>query len=166
MNFRLATAGLLLYGVPAVAQRTPRAEQRCIIELIGLEREGTRIEVAPGYVNFFGGGNARFRCRNLPIRMRSDSVAIYQETVAQFIGKVRYQDSTVIMSSDFGTYFRDGEKWEARGNVVLQNLKDGTVLRGPSLDYYRQIPGFKDTAEMYAAERPTVTIPVKDSTRA
>ncbi|HEX9895618.1 MAG TPA: hypothetical protein VGA78_16930, partial [Gemmatimonadales bacterium] len=63
------------------------------------------------------------------------------------------------------TYFRDGEKWEARGNVVLRNLKDGTVLRGPSLDYYRQIPGFKDTAEMYAAERPTVTLPVKDSTR-
>jgi hypothetical protein len=131
-----------------------------------LLREGTRIEVAPGYVNFFGGGDARFRCRNMQIRMRSDSVAIYQGTVAQFIGQVRYQDSSVVMTSNFGTYFRDGERWEARGNVVLRNLKDGTVLRGPSLDYLRQIPGFRDSAELYASERPTVTVPVKDSTGA
>ena len=151
--------------VSSIAEsQQPRSEERCLIELERpLLREGTRIEVAPGYVNFFGGGDARFRCRNMQIRMRSDSVAIYQGSVAQFIGQVRYQDSSVIMTSDFGTYFRDGEKWEARGNVVLQNIKDGTVLRGPSLDYWRQIPGFRDSAEMFAAERPTVTIPVKDT---
>ena len=146
------------------ASQQPRSEQRCLIELERpLLREGTRVEVAPGFVNFFGGGDARFRCRNMQIRMRSDSVAIYQGDIAQFIGQVRYQDSTVIMTSDFGTYTRNGEKWEARGNVVLQNIKDGTVLRGPMLDYWRQIPGFRDSAEMYAAERPTVTLPVKDT---
>ena len=26
-----------------------------------------------------------------------------------------------IMTADFGTYFRDNEKWEARGNVELKN---------------------------------------------
>lgn len=163
--FRLAGAVLVVVTPPAIGQQ-PRASQRCVIELVGLEREGTRVEVSPGQVNFFGGGNARFRCRNQPIHMRSDSVAIYQGNVAQFIGKVRYQDTTVIMTSDFGTYFRDGEKWEARGHVVLQNLKDGTVLRGPHLDYYREIPGYRDSAEMYAAQRPTVTIPVRDTASA
>ena len=70
-------------------------------------------------MNFFGGGDARFRCRNQNVRMRSDSVASYQGTVVQFIGNVRYADSTIEMTADFGTYFRDSEKWEARGNVVL-----------------------------------------------
>jgi hypothetical protein len=157
-------AALIVPGLVA-AQTQPRPEQRCLVEQErALEREGSRVEVAPGYVNVFGGGDARFRCRNMQIRMRSDSVALYQGTIAQFIGNVRYQDSTVIMTADFGTYYKDGEKWEARGNVVLRNLKDGTVLRGPSLDYLRAIPKFRDSAELYAPDRPTITVPVKDST--
>ncbi len=151
-------------GATAPAGAQEPAASRCLLELERpLLREGTRIEVSPGVINFFGGGDARFRCRNQNIRMRSDSVASYQGSVVQFVGHVRYQDSTIEMTADFGTYFRDGEKWEARGNVVLTNLKDGSTLRGPSLDYWRAIRGFKDTAEMYADQRPTITMPVKDS---
>lgn len=157
-------AALLALGPGLAAQQQPTSEQRCLLELERpLLREGTRVEVSPGVVNFFGGGDARFRCRNQDIRMRSDSVASYQGTVIQFVGHVRYTDSTLEMTADFGTYFRDGEKWEARGNVVLTNLKDGSTLRGPSLDYYRAIRGFKDTSEMYADQRPTITMPVKDT---
>jgi len=161
----LRLALTLFLGVAtAVAQPASPAEQRCLLELERpLLREGTRIEVSPGVVNFFGGGDARFRCRNQNIRMRSDSIASYQGNVVQFVGNVRYEDSTVAMTADFGTYFRDAEKWEARGNVVLTNLKDGSTLRGPELDYYRTVRGFKDTAEMYADHRPTVTVPVRDS---
>jgi hypothetical protein len=95
--------------------------------------------------------------------MRSDSIASYQGTVVQFIGNVRYVDSTIEMTADFGTYFRDSEKWEGRGNVKLKNLNDGSTLTGPSLDYFRAVPGLKDTAEMFADQRPTITMPVKDS---
>ena len=153
----------LFIGAPLAAQQ-PAGEQRCLLELERpLLREGTRIEVAPGIVNFFGGGDARFRCRNQNVRMRSDSVASYQGTVVQFVGNVRYADSTIEMTADFGTYFRDAEKWEGRGNVVLTNLKDGSTLKGPSLDYFRSVKGLRDTAELYADQRPTVTMPVKDS---
>lgn len=161
---RLSSTAFVAFS-QAVAQQTPPTEQRCLLELERpLLREGTRIEVSPGVVNFFGGGDARFRCRSQNIRMRSDSIASYQGNVVQFVGHVRYQDSTIEMTADFGTYFRDGEKWEARGNVVLTNSKDGSTLRGPSLDYYRAIRGLKDTAEMYADQRPTITMPVRDST--
>jgi hypothetical protein len=47
--------------------------------------------------------------------------------------------------------------------VVLTNLQDGSTLKGPSLDYYRAVQGLKDTAEMYADQRPTITMPVKDT---
>jgi hypothetical protein len=151
-------------ATPAAAQQTPAGEQRCLLELERpLLREGTRVEVSPGVVNFFGGGDVRFRCRNQDVRMRSDSVASYQGSVVQFIGNVRYTDSTIDMTTDFGTYFRDTEKWEARGNVVLTNLKDGSTLRGSHLDYLRVVPGLKDTTEMFADRRPTITVPVKDS---
>ena len=83
--------------------------------------------------------------------------------MVQFVGNVRYADSTIEMTADFGTYFRDSEKWEARGNVVLRNLTNGSTLVGPSLDYYRAVRGLKDTAEMFADHRPTITMPVKDS---
>lgn len=161
----LRLTSTLFVGVATLgAQQTPPGEQRCLLELERpLLREGTRIEVTPGVVNFFGGGDARFRCRNQNVRMRSDSVASYQGTVVQFIGNVRYADSTIEMTADFGTYFRDSEKWEARGNVLLRNLKNGSTLKGPSLDYFRTVRGMKDTAEMYADQRPTITMPVKDS---
>jgi hypothetical protein len=120
------------HGLDRESQQ-PSEPQRCLLELERpLLREGTRIEVTPGVVNFFGGGDARFRCRNQNVRMRSDSVASYQGTVVQFVGNVRYADSTIEMTADFGTYFRENEKWEARGNVILTNLKDGSTLKGPS----------------------------------
>ena len=159
---RLASTLFVLASTAAAQQQ--QGEQRCLLELERpLLREGTRVEVTPGVVNFFGGGDARFRCRNQNVRMRSDSVASYQGSVVQFIGNVRYADSTIEMTADFGTYFRDAEKWEGRGNVVLTNLKDGSTLKGPSLDYFREVRGLRDTAEMYADQRPTITMPVKDT---
>jgi hypothetical protein len=131
-----------------------------------VDREGARIEVSPGVVNYFAGGNVRFRCANIPVRIASDSVASYQATVVQFVGRVRYRDTTVDMTADFGTYFKDAEKWEARGNVVLRNLRDNSSLRGPSLDYFRIARGLRDTSEMYADQRPTITLPVRDTTGA
>ena len=49
--------------------------------------------------------------------MQSDSVAAYGGNVVQFIGHVKYRDSTLTMDADRGTYYKSGERWEARGNV-------------------------------------------------
>jgi hypothetical protein len=148
--------------VGAAAQRAPQP-QRCLLVLLGAERQGVSIEVAPGVTNYFVGGNVRFRCQGLEVFMRADSVASYQGSVVQFIGNVRYRDTVVEMTANFGTYLRGSEKWEARERVVYRNLRDGTTLRGPMLDYFRAGPGLRDEAEMFADRRPTVTIPVRDS---
>lgn len=150
-------------GPPGEAPRRPvPPARRCQFVIQNVDREGNRIEIAPGVVNYFAGGNVRFRCANLPVRIASDSVASYQGTVVQFIGGVRYRDSTSEMTADFGTYFRDAGKWEARGNVVLTNLRDQSTLQGPMLDYFPVVQGLRDSAEMYADQRPTVTLPVSD----
>lgn len=153
-------------SVEPITPAAPAAQQRCQFVIDNVDREGARIEVAPGVVNYFAGGNVRFRCANLPVRIASDSVAAYQGTVIQFVGQVRYRDSTAEMTADFGTYFRDAEKWEARGNVRLNNIRNGSSLRGPMLDYFRPARGLRDTTEMYADQRPTLTLPVRDSTGA
>jgi hypothetical protein len=148
---------------PAVQERAA-ASQRCQFVIDNVDRQGVRIEVSPGVVNYFAGGNVRLRCANIAVRIASDSVASYQGNVVQFVGRVRYRDTTVEMTADFGTYFRDAEKWEARGHVVLRNLREGTVLRGPMLDYFRAASPLRDTSEMYADQRPTITLPMRDST--
>lgn len=152
----IVLAGCLAAG-PAAAQ------ERCLLELLNVDRQGVQTQQDAVNRNYFAGGNVRMRCVGQDVYMWSDSLASYQGQVVQFIGRVRYRDSTVEMTADFGTYFRDADRWEARGNVVLTSRSNGSTLRGPSLDYLRQARGLRDEAEMYADLRPTVTVPVTDS---
>lgn len=157
---RYPLALLCLVTAPALAQGPG---SRCRLELLNVDREHTRVTIAEDVVNDFAGGHIRARCLGRAVRMWSDSVAIYGGRIAQFVGRVRYQDSVVEMTADYGTYFRDREVWEARGNVVLTNQGDGSMLRGPMLDYYLTQAGVRDTTEMYAEQRPTITVPATDS---
>jgi hypothetical protein len=97
--------------------------------------------------------------------MSSDSVAYYAPPIdlVQFIGNVKYEDTTITMTANNGTYFKSGERWEARGNVVTRNLETGSTLTGPSLDYYRSLKGVRDTIEMYAIGRPHINYIPQDS---
>ncbi|GEM_PF-403321 len=148
-------------GVPAQEK-----DRQCVFQLLNVDREGLRVEPLPGIENYYAGGNVRMQCRGQQVRMRADSIALFQGAIAQFIGQVVYEDSTAEMTADFGTYFRDGDRWEARGNVVFTNREDRSTLRGPELDYYRALPEVRPDAELFAARRPTVTITATDSTGA
>ena len=48
------------------------------------------------------------------------------------------------------------EKWEARGRVVTNNLRTGSKMTGPALDYYRVVKGVRDTLVMYSTGRPRI----------
>lgn len=157
----LLCAGLA--GLPVPPAEGQQRDGRCLLEILNVDRQGVGNQPSPGVQNWFAGGNVRMRCVGQDVRMWSDSVASYQGQVVQFIGRVRYRDSVVDMTADFGTYFRDADRWEARGNVVLTNLRDGVSLRGPMLDYLRQVARIRDTSELFADLRPTITLPVRDS---
>ncbi len=145
----LAGAGLLAAPV-AGAQ-----SQRCVFQIDNVDRQGAVMETPQG-TNYFAGGNVRLSCRGTKITMESDSVAAYGGNVVQFIGRVKYRDSSLTMDADRGTYFKARERWEARGKVVTRNLVTGSTLTGPSLDYARVVKGVRDTMEMFATGRPTI----------
>ena len=149
-------AALLLAPAPLLAQG-----QQCVFQIDNVDRQGAVVETPQG-TNYFAGGNVRLSCRGTKISMESDSVAAFGGNVVQFIGRVRYRDSTLTMDADRGTYFKNRERWEARGRVVTKNLVTGSTLTGPSLDYMRVVKGVRDTMEMFAVSRPTIQPVVSD----
>ena len=157
----LAGLAALALAAPLAAQGEPGSD-RCTLQIDNVDRQGIAVETPAG-TNYFAGGNVRLSCRGTRITMRSDSVASYAGNTVQFIGHVRYRDTTLTMDTDFGTYFRAAERWEARGNVKTLNLRTGSTLVGPSLDYYRAVKGVRDTTEMYAVSRPRIEYFARDS---
>lgn len=158
MRVRLALSGLCLLA-PAIlgAQET----RRCLFQVSFVGDSGRKVD-SPDGINYFAGGGVVITCRGTAIVMKSDSVAAYGGRIVQFIANVSFKDSSVTLTADNGTYFKDGERWEARGNVKTTNLKTGSSLTGPSLDYFRAVKGIRDTVEVFAPGRPTITYVTKD----
>jgi hypothetical protein len=151
------TAMLLL----AAPSRARAQSERCVFQVTNVDRQGAVVETPQG-TNYFAGGNVQLSCRGLQVTMQSDSLAAYGGTVVHFIGHVKYRDSTLTMDADRGTYFKNGEKWEARGSVATNNLRTGSKLTGPALDYYRVVKGVRDTLEMYSTGRPRIEYATTD----
>lgn len=160
----------LLFAIPcslfAFAVASAHAQnQPCRIDIEHVGRQAVRTQVTPQTENIFAGGDIRLRCRGQNVRMWTDSIAWYQGQVLQFIGNFRYEDQTAKITSEFATYIKTQEKWEARGNVVYLNILDNSHLVGPYVDYYRKVPGIHDLEEVYAEQRPRLELPVNDSGR-
>jgi hypothetical protein len=158
---RLLRAALTIAALAATRVGAAQ-DSRCTFQIDNVDRQGSVVETSRG-TNYFAGGNVRLSCRGTRISMQSDSVAAYGGSVVQFIGRVKYRDSTLTMDADRGTYYRTGERWEARGKVVTRNLTTGSTLTGPALDYYRVVKGVRDTMEMYATGRPRISYATGDS---
>ncbi len=151
----------------AKAKRRPDPQDRCLVELVKAERQGVKTTPTEGINNFYLGGNVHLQCRGRNIHMYADSVASYGGNVIQFISqgnRVRYRDSTTNLDSDAGTYFKDGERFEAQGNAVHQDIKNGSTIKGTQINYYRPLKGVRPDLEVIAYNRPTVTYAIKDST--
>lgn len=147
---------LAVLAALAWAAALPAQEGACELELISAGRELRSRQVGRAYHQFAGGG-VRARCLGRDMTMRADSVAWYSDRgQVDFVGGVRFRDSTVQLDSDHATYFTADERLEAFGRVRLEDLRNRSVLSGPNLTYYRPARGIRDTASMLATARPTV----------
>ncbi len=172
MRPRIAPLLLLLSAAATVGvaaqQGKPAPPQRgggCVFSVDYVGGEGNQ-QVVGADTNYYAGGGVRLSCIGTSVRMSSDSVAYFfrkSGIIAYFIGKVKYRDSLITMDADRGTYYKNGERWEARGHVVTENLQNGSTLTGPSLDYLRVMPGVRDTQELYSVGRPTIKSVPTDS---
>lgn len=156
MSRKLALAALLstLLSASAAAQQG----KRCLLKVDNVDREGFLSEPIPGNTNYFAGGNVRLSCAGQDVRLGGDSLASLGGSVIILIDKAFFRDATISLTADTITYFKtNGELMQARGHVLLRNLKTGSTLVGPSVDYARAVTGVRPEAEMLAVQRPTLT---------
>jgi len=167
-----AASAVVLLGLPArtvnaQARRPPASsDRRCQLAILNVDRQGVRTEPAPGVENLFAGGNVHVACRGQNIHMYADSIASYGGSVVQFISqgkRVRYRDSTTTLDADFGTYFKDADRFEAQGKVVHKDLKTGSSITGPRVDYFRPIKNTRPDLIVQGYNRPTIVYAVTDS---
>ena len=158
---RLLTLSLLPLSLAAALPA--QSDRRCLLALEHADHSA-HTRVTDEIRNDYFGGNVRYRCRGQNVRMWTDSVASYQGQVVYFVGNFRFEDEQSQVTSDFGTYYKDNERWEARGNVVYTDKLDGSTLRGPMVDYFRGIRGTARTErEIFAGQRPVLTVAVRDT---
>lgn len=146
----------------AWGEASAQESRRCVFRLREVGDSGVQ-QVTSAGTNYYAGGGVLITCEGTSVSIRSDSVAAYAGRVVQFIGNVKYRDSSATLDADNGTYYKDGERWEARGNVRTTNLASGSTLTGPAVDYFRAVKGVRDSAEMFATGRPTIRYVTRDS---
>ena len=139
-----------------------QASQICRPYLVGTGPAGQGLlrRVAPGvYHQFISGQGQRvhIRCEGQSTTVDADSLAWYQDlNRLDFVGQVKFRDSTASLTANSARYFPASERLEAYGDVRLEDESTRSVLTGTNLTYYRAVPGIRDQTELYATQRPTV----------
>jgi lipopolysaccharide export system protein LptA len=152
---------LLVAASPLGAQIGAPPSGRCALEL-AFDRLPTAIKLPSGQRNIFAAGNVVARCPAQRIVLRSDSLEYYgDEGRAFFIGRVDYTEPRLTLKSDFLTYFQREERILASSNVDA-TLPSGSNLKGPTLEFWRAIPGVRQQRAT-ALARPTISIVERDS---
>jgi hypothetical protein len=148
----------LLCAVPVLA--TAQGTSRCSLD--GARQISTQLP--SGNRNTFFGGGIVVRCPARDLVIRADSVENYGDENRFFlIGRVRYDEPRLSLTSDYLTYRQLTEHMFATGNVNARNPKTGSTLKGPTLEYFRSMSG-RPATKIVAVQRPTVTLLQKDST--
>lgn len=142
----------LLVGMagPALAQRP----ERCRIRF-STSGSGGFVSSPEGETRWASGG-VRLGCIGQQVNVTTDSAIVHPGGDVDFVGRVRYTDTTVTIAAQRATFRRATETWEARGEVAIRNLETGSTVRGPAVDYLRAVAGVRDSSEVYATGRPRV----------
>jgi lipopolysaccharide export system protein LptA len=101
-----------------------------------LERSRQVYSVGGGAVVYVGG--PVFVCQNGSRIVSDSAIIIRQNNRADFIGNVRFTDAERSLTAQNAQYVSTERKLMAQVNVVLTNKKDGSSLRGTSMDYFQK----------------------------
>jgi hypothetical protein len=150
----LLAIALLTQGVSAVQDTAGGRPCRVAVDSMGHYAETTN---AAGEKTTNGGGGVLAHCVGTGTTISADSFAHYAALGRlDLIGRVQIRDTGFALDARLARYYLREERLEAHNNVVAVNRLTGSVLRGPNLNYWRAVPGVRDTVEMYATQRPTV----------
>jgi hypothetical protein len=146
---------VLLQGVNVSPQDTTQGRPcRVAVDSVG---HGAQSVDPAGAKTTNGGGGVLAHCAGTGTTISADSFAHYSGLGRlDLIGRVQIRDTAMSLDAHFASYFLNDEHLEAHNNVVAVNRRNGSVLRGPNLKYWRAVKGVRDTVEMYATQRPTL----------
>ncbi len=121
-----------------------------------------RMDAAGKHITFLSGGVIA-HCIGQGNTLTADSAEYYESEGRLFlVGNVHYNEPRANVTSRTMTYYQNDDHLHAEGDVVAV-MSNGSVLRGPSADYYRSTQR-RPVAHLFAPGRPTVTLVQKDTT--
>lgn len=149
------TAILLVASI--ALQGAPPQGRPCVAVIDSIGGNYRETPAGPGLKNTFGGGGVAMHCQGTSTSVAADSFAHFGgPNRIDLVGHVRIRDTTLTLDAANASYFLRDERLEAHKDVVTNNRRTGSVLRGPNLTYLRAVPGVRDTTEMVASGRPTI----------
>ena len=168
---RCLTSALLVAAAsvagPLPAQPGPQPAPSGVCQLIfeGTPQGRLNSVLQPsGKRNSYLGGGVVARCPEQNMTLIADSAEHFGDTeTLRLINNVRYSEPRLTLTSDLLTYWMPEERFKAEGHVVT-TLPTGTTMTGPTMDYYRAVPGIRGASRMVAPGRPTIDIAQRDST--
>jgi len=150
----IALLAVLLAQQPGVSDTTAGRPCRVAVDSMG---HVAQVVNASGDTTTHGGGGVLAHCVGTSTTISADSFAHHPRVGRlDLIGRVQIRDTGLALDARLARYHLRDERLEAHNNVVAVNRRTGSVLRGPNLNYWRAVPGIRDTVAMYATQRPTV----------
>jgi hypothetical protein len=157
------TRGLLLTALSALSaggwwqEVQGQTARSCSVQVDSTGGTQRQVDAGRGYVRWYSGGGVWAHCRGQDTHWYSDSVAWYEDQDRfDMIGRVNFRDSTAELTAARASYFLRLERLDAHGDARLRNRVTGSLLFGPTLTYYRRLPGVRDTTLLTASARPTI----------
>ena len=93
------------------------------------------------------------------MRISADSAVMSESTrIMEFIGHVDYQDTVKALTTDYAQYHGNDRRLVAQGNVFLTDVKTGSVIQAPFLDYYQTSDTRAEELVLMSAGRPRATL--------
>lgn len=163
MRWRLGLLGALSVALLATAPAVASAQQRNCRQV--LQSDARRLFNSRGQEMFYFSDPVRVLCSG-GLELEADSAVMNRTTSAiQLVGHVFYRDTVRSMTADWANYVGQRDQLFARGNVVLRNVEDGSVIEGDELDYMRATDTRPESRMIVRGERPYARIPPQpDST--
>jgi len=157
----LSLAAFLVCAGNLEAQEVPK---NCDLEFpTGTNTQARQVELAPGNTVIYLGRGVRAYCIGQGNNLTADSAEYYQAQGRLYlVGNVHYTEPRATVTSNTMTYYQNDNHLHAEGNVIAVT-SSGSVLRGPSADYYRVTPA-RPLTRLYAPGRPTILLVQKDTT--
>ncbi|MBM3907685.1 MAG: hypothetical protein FJ363_06330 [Gemmatimonadetes bacterium] len=156
--------GLALLAPLGLAAQAPARQRTCNLELYNFDSTTTLlIKLPSGQYNGYYGRGVRGKCTNTDQRLAGDSLETMGEQKSYtIIGRAHYEEKRVRLDADRINYYQLDERVLAEGNVVAVT-ENGTVMRGPRAEYYREMPGMRAQSRLVATGRPVTRLSPADA---